>query len=300
MTENKDKTFHKSDENEKKRDKHDEHENDEHENDKNENDEHENDEHENDEYKNDEKKHVAFEKEDQKRVVCEKCSSTMSVSNSNSILKDDINLKSITNKYSHLEKDKSIVYAICSNTDVNVSTESYLQPIRSRITQKSPPEWIVILQKRNETETSETQWSCDKDYAQFFGNVFKVIEIFNVNDSSITRDHISDFDFSLSGPVTHYRKGYLVRANDYDEKKCEGIQYYKTLKRAYFSRPKPDDYSGNWMVWDYSGSLTSSKVYVHREQREHREQDNLTENLTDNLMNTLRRQLAKVGVNLFM
>lgn len=229
--------------------------------------------------------HLTCERKDHEdhmdSMICDKCYPEIATKNNNSLLKDDVNLRSILDKYHQLQKDNSYVYKMCADARVILDNGNVT------FTRERPREWIIILQKQEDTktcETCETRWICDRDYAQLWGDVFKVVEIFNVHDSKITRDQISDFESVFSELVTCYRKGHLVRANDYNEENYQGVQYFKTLKRAYFSRPRPDNYSGIWMKWHSDGSSKSSEIHVHKEQ--------------EKLMVVLKNMLAKHGVNL--
>lgn len=125
-------------------------------------------------------------------------------------------------------------------------------------------EWLVILQKLNDTKTNEMRNNIvDKNCAKFRANKLKVIKIFNMINPKITKEFVIN---KFCGSEIKYEINKIVQPDCYDDdinNVCTGgIHYYKTMAPAYYYRVPPDDYTGSWIAWYNSGQWESTYQYV--------------------------------------
>lgn len=139
-------------------------------------------------------------------------------------------------------------------------------------------QWIVILQKTDNTKTNENRSNVrNKSHAKFRANELLVVEIININvgmdietktlKTSITNlsDIIRFGDIVPSFVETVYEVGKIVKSDIFDsnlDQICSGgIHYFKTLITAYYYRDVPKNYSGVWTTWYDTGQKSSEGKY---------------------------------------
>lgn len=164
----------------------------------------------------------------------------------------DEQFREVLKKCEPYVNDCSYVYKLCTHTE----------------RESSNIEWFVILQKiPDETKTNEERKNVvDKSYAKFRANKLKVIDIFNVNDPSVSRTHVVNcFTKELV-----YKIGEVVIPDSYDENIdniCSGgIHYFKTPLAACFYRSAPENYTGIWMDFYDNGQKQSSGMLKNGKQ----------------------------------
>jgi antitoxin component YwqK of YwqJK toxin-antitoxin module len=158
-------------------------------------------------------------------------------------------LAEISEKYYQYIIDDSYVYKICC--DLLSNNGKYR-------------EWLVIMQKINDTVTNEGRTNVvDAAYAKFRANKLNVIEIINVNDPRISTKFITN---EYGEFQTKYEVGKTVTPHMYDKSVnvvCSGgIHYFKTLSAAYYYREAPTNYTGKWKKWHENGIKEINGEYV--------------------------------------
>ena len=130
-------------------------------------------------------------------------------------------------------------------------------------------EWIVILQKINNTITNESRTNViDHIYAKFRGNHFLVVDIINKFDINKHIDEITNSYYAYD--IINYKKGEIVKSNSFDEdliNVCSnGIHYFKSIEPAfYYEVGGLKNKNGIYKEWYDNGQIKLKCNYIDGE-----------------------------------
>jgi antitoxin component YwqK of YwqJK toxin-antitoxin module len=160
---------------------------------------------------------------------------------------NDKNLDRIINACSKYISDSSCVYKTCRDIKNELSY------------------WLIVLQKLAGTLTNEHRDNViDENYAKFRGDKFKVVDIINIDDPSVTtKSIVNKYDDIL----TEYIIGKVVYPDKYNDDinviATHGIHYFKSLIAAYLYRAVPENYTGPWVDYHPNGQKQIEHQYVN-------------------------------------
>lgn len=104
--------------------------------------------------------------------------------------------------------------------------------------------WFVILQKLVDTVDAFEQDIYDQNFATFYANKLKVIEIFDIDDSNVTKEN-----------KLNYSVGRIVSSVD-------GVRYFTSPIRAYY---QSNLCSNDMVKWHENGRMAHESHYVYIE-----------------------------------
>lgn len=160
-------------------------------------------------------------------------------------------LNELLRKCERFTNDKSHVYKLCCDCS---NEESYKR------------EWLVILQKIEDTVTNEDRLGVmDPECAKFRANKLLVVMIINIHNPSVEKVKIVN---TYCGKEITYEIGEISEADDFDKNLNEvctsGIHYFNTLAPAYYYRTKIESgYTGHWIEYNENGQKTVEKEYLN-------------------------------------
>lgn len=128
-------------------------------------------------------------------------------------------------------------------------------------------DWIIIMEKMNDTIKNETRLVYNSDYAKYRANKLKVICIFNKFDPNIT---LSEIENKYKNFIVNYIVGEVVYADSYDENInnicSSGIHYFKTIEPAFYFDLRMEMIDGTWIGWFSDGQKWLEGIYINGKQ----------------------------------
>lgn len=99
---------------------------------------------------------------------------------------------------------------------------------------KDETPWLILLKRLPETNTDESRDVLDKNFAQYKGDIFTVIDIINIKNHT----HCDQINIKTNHSNVMYIVGENVRSNTYNDNisiACNnGIRFFKTVEAAYY------------------------------------------------------------------
>lgn len=104
------------------------------------------------------------------------------------------------------------------------------------VSKSAQDEWLVFLEKQDDTQTNEMRNSALTKHAAFRGSHFLVVKIINKKDPSITRTTICNSVYVMK--IIEYEVGQIVRCDDYDDDENvidgPGIHFFTSVYPAFY------------------------------------------------------------------
>lgn len=122
--------------------------------------------------------------------------------------------------------------------------------------------WLVIMTKLPETIIGPLGAVSDntRKYSLYLADILKIVKIIDIYNPHIEIKQIITKNRTHTSNIMKYVCNEIVGKSS-ETNIRQKIECYMTIKRAFYARDMPKNYTGNWITWTRYGSKLSERSF---------------------------------------